>query len=510
MAGYYDPNKDYSAAIEAAKASGASQATINQLQQERENKINDPNGKYKGNEPTLWGSDKTYSQAVKDNDSGAISTALNTYSKSSSGSSASDKYAGTDYHQDAINAAIDGDWDAVIEALNNRDAKVGVTGNNYGKTSEEIYEELMALYGQKKPLASAPAATGYDSKYSTQIDQLLNSILNREEFSYDHTTDPTYQAYAEQYKRLGDRAREDTLGNIAAMNGGYASSWAASAASQAQNDYNSQLSGKIPELEAAAYNRYLQEDSLSRNDLSLLMGLDQTDYDRYRDTVSDSQWEKEFDYKVDRDEVADSQWEQQFDWNKTVDQWNMSNTEATQKFDQLMSKWQLTGVADSEVAAALGVPVGATTESYYFNKASMELNQAKLAMDKAQQAQSQKESNKVDYLADSIARNAQSLIDNTESYQEGAKYILSAVSSADEFFKIGAQAGIPNSTLQEVFDSFYDQALKDPGDGSGEEKDYAYYAALMGQQEDPEAWLISNKYSIPSDILEDLYKLLDY
>ena len=39
MAGYFDKNKDYSAAIEAAKKSGASQSEINRLQQERQNKI---------------------------------------------------------------------------------------------------------------------------------------------------------------------------------------------------------------------------------------------------------------------------------------------------------------------------------------------------------------------------------------------------------------------------------------------------------------------------------------
>jgi hypothetical protein len=381
------------------------------------------------------------------------------------------------------------------------------------KTLEQANKDLAAQLGGS---LSFDPATGYwsgdagkpkelnlpefDSKYSTQIDQLLNSILNREEFSYDHTTDPSYLAYEQQYKRLGDRAREDTLGDVAGLTGGYASSWAVSAASQAQNDYNSQLSGIIPQLYDAAYNRYLNEDSLDRNDLGLVMGLDQTYYDRYRDTVSDSKWQQEFD-------TGKSQWEQTFDWNKNVDQWNMSNTEATQKFDQLMSKWQMTGVADSEVAAGLGVPVGATTESYYFNSASLALDQAKLA-------QSQKESNKVatetNQLEASIARNAKERINGTESYQAGAEYILSAVTSADEYYRVGSQAGIPTSVLQEVFDSFYNQALNDPGKEPTAERDYTYYAALMGQQDDPEAWLIANKYSIPSDILEDLSKLLDY
>lgn len=58
MAGYYDPNKDYSIAIEEAKKNNASAQEIKQLQDERANKIAD---KYGGNEPTMYGSNQTYS-----------------------------------------------------------------------------------------------------------------------------------------------------------------------------------------------------------------------------------------------------------------------------------------------------------------------------------------------------------------------------------------------------------------------------------------------------------------
>lgn len=59
MAGYYDPNKDYSQAIMDAQNSGASQDVIDQLQEERQNKIDSV---YGGNEPNMWGSDKTFSE----------------------------------------------------------------------------------------------------------------------------------------------------------------------------------------------------------------------------------------------------------------------------------------------------------------------------------------------------------------------------------------------------------------------------------------------------------------
>ena len=464
-----------------------------------------------------------------------------------------DKYAGTDYHADAVKAAQAGDWDLAKEMLGMREEKVIATGKNYGKTSMDIWNELQETYGQKKPVTyEAPA---YESSYSPQIDSMVNAILNREEFSYDHETDPSYQAYAQQYKRLGDRAREDTLGDIAGLTGGYASSWAASAASQAQNDYNSQLSGIIPELREAAYNRYMDEYNMDVTNLGLLQGLDDRDYSRYRDTVADGQWKTQFDYNVSRDEAEDEKWNTQFNWNKYVDEWNMDNTEATQKFNQLMTKWQTRGYADEEIAKELGVPVGATTESYYFNKLSQQMAQdefdwkkdtAKTAdlLNKWQimgyadeevaaglgvevgtrtesykfkeisAAMEQEDRNKAnesdnDPLIASIARTASEMASkDTDGYDNAAKYILANVSSADEFYKAGAQAGIPEVVLNEVFDSFYNQALKDSENDV--EQDYTYYATLMGQQEDPEAWLASNKWVIPADILEDLYKLLDY
>ena len=386
----------------------------------------------------------------------------------------------------------------------------------------------------------------YNSNYSTQIDYLLNSILNRQPFSYDYKTDPTYLAYEDKYKRLGDRAREDTLGNVAALNGGYASSWATSAASQAQNDYNQQLSDIIPTLYDAAYNRYLTEDSLDRNDLSLLMGMDDMYYGRYRDTVGDAQWQASFDrgayesdrafnYGVDRDAVADAQWEKSFDrdvlvtdrafdWQVYTDKWNMSNTEATQKFDQLMTKWQLTGVADEEVAAELGVPVGATTESYYFNKASQELNEAKFAYSKEQDKKTGSGSGSgKDYTATKgreivlgIAKDiysTTSAMGSNSGYSAAAQAIIANAGDyglgMEDYFSMCKELGIPDATANSVWTANLAEYNASQKNDNSETvtKDYLYYAGLMEQQKDPQAWLEQNKYKIPYDIYEDLLNL---
>ena len=83
MAGYYNPKKDYSKAIEAAKAAGKD---TSRLEVERQNKIND---KYGGKEPTMYGSNKTYSQASRGNDRDTIDNAISISNGRGSSSSSS-------------------------------------------------------------------------------------------------------------------------------------------------------------------------------------------------------------------------------------------------------------------------------------------------------------------------------------------------------------------------------------------------------------------------------------
>lgn len=181
-------------------------------------------------------------------------------------------------------------------------------------------------------------APQYLSKYQERIDALADAILNRPAFSYDPETDPTYQQYKASYTRDGKRAMQDTLAQVSARTGGLASSYAQGASQQAYNNYMAQLADKIPELKQLAYSMYMDDLNQDRADLSMLQGMEQTDYGKfldklgqwntdrgfdygvYRDDVADRQWQTQFDYGVHRDNVADSQWQQQFDYNASRDQ----------------------------------------------------------------------------------------------------------------------------------------------------------------------------------------------
>ena len=260
----------------------------------------------------------------------------------------------------------------------------------------------------------------YESAYSTTIDELVNKAVNREAFSYDPATDQAYQAYAKEYGRLGDIAREDTLGDVANNTGGLVSSYATTAAAQAQNQYNQALTDKIPELMQAAYARYNDDFNNNLNMIGVLRGLDDAEYGRFadqrdydrsvfegdrqynyqlgRDAVADSRWQKEFDYQAGRDAVADQQWQDQFDYQKDRDavgdsQWQAEYDlsvraqdyeekykDGQAKYEKMFNLWQTTGKATKEVAKYFGVPEGTQTSDYKFAAAQLALDQAQLGL----------------------------------------------------------------------------------------------------------------------------------
>ena len=167
-------------------------------------------------------------------------------------------------------------------------------------------------------MATKPKTTDYDqsaytSKYQTQIDNAMDTVTNRESFNYDPLKDANYQALAKVYSKQGEQAAQNTMADAASLNGGYGSSYAVTASQQARNDYNQQLASQIPALQEAAYNRYVNDYNMNLSALDALRTADDSDYSKYRDNVSDSQWKYGVDYQTYRDDVSDSQWQKNYD-----------------------------------------------------------------------------------------------------------------------------------------------------------------------------------------------------
>jgi hypothetical protein len=158
-----------------------------------------------------------------------------------------------------------------------------LNGLEGGYTPSGSVQAAQAYLEQVK--ASKPGA--YQSRLDDELTSLYDQIRNRKKFSYDMGTDPLYQQYREQYQRLGRLAMQDTMGQAAALTGGYGSTYGEQVGQQAYNAYLQNLNDIVPQLQQQAYQRYQDEGTDLYNQYSLVKGREDTDYGRYRDTVSD-------------------------------------------------------------------------------------------------------------------------------------------------------------------------------------------------------------------------------
>lgn len=141
---------------------------------------------------------------------------------------------------------------------------------------------LADLSAQRAALdAAAAAVTGQDpfswqgrdlSDLEGRVQAASDRITGRDAFSYDPNADPAYRAYERIYTNKGRRAMEDTIGQLAARTGGYASSWAGSMGQQAYGNYMQELAAQIPALQQAAYQMYVGNLAQERADYEMLAG----------------------------------------------------------------------------------------------------------------------------------------------------------------------------------------------------------------------------------------------
>lgn len=92
-----------------------------------------------------------------------------------------------------------------------------------------------------------------------ELERLYATITGRPAFSYDPASDPVYNSYAQSYQRRGRLAMRDTMGQAAALTGGYGSSYAQSVGQQQYDSYLQSLGEALPELYGMAWQRYNAE-----------------------------------------------------------------------------------------------------------------------------------------------------------------------------------------------------------------------------------------------------------
>lgn len=140
-------------------------------------------------------------------------------------------------------------------------------------TEAGVNEAMNALEARKN--------NGFTSSYDSMISDLFDQIMNRPAFQYDVGTDPLFQALNQQYTNLGKMAMRDTMGQAAALTGGYGSSYGQAVGQQTYDRYLQELTGFIPELEDKAYGRYQDEGNLLMQQLGLADDMADDEYNKY-------------------------------------------------------------------------------------------------------------------------------------------------------------------------------------------------------------------------------------
>lgn len=126
----------------------------------------------------------------------------------------------------------------------------------------------------------------YGGSYDDEIRDTYSQIQSRPAFSYDLDGDALYQQYRDRYTQNARNAMRDTMGQAAALTGGYGSSYAQGVGQQRYDETMRGLTDLIPSLEQNAYNRWKDQGTALQNRYQMLMNMGQTEQAAQQDAYS--------------------------------------------------------------------------------------------------------------------------------------------------------------------------------------------------------------------------------
>ena len=138
------------------------------------------------------------------------------------------------------------------------------------------------------------AATGSKE----QVSQLGQDLID---MNYDDWTEgESYESLVKRYQGKGQKAMDDTIGQVAARTGGLASSYAAQAGQQAYG-------GWMENLENAARSLYDTERQELMDRYNIANDIYQRDYQHGRDAIADARYNAEWEYKTSQDKKEENE-----------------------------------------------------------------------------------------------------------------------------------------------------------------------------------------------------------
>ena len=152
----------------------------------------------------------------------------------------------------------------------------------YTKYLDEARSSAMARLGDS-PVYDTNSANEQQRK------SLMDQVMNREKFRYNINEDGLYNVYRDKYVNQGRMAMRDTMGQAAALTGGYGNSYGQAVGQQAYDRALQSLNDVVPQLYGQALNVYEMEGNQLNTRYGLANDLVGEDWTKYRAAVSDWQ-----------------------------------------------------------------------------------------------------------------------------------------------------------------------------------------------------------------------------
>lgn len=186
--------------------------------------------------------------------------------------------------------------------------------SNTNIISDDVWAGLMTPYSkseavlQAEQLLQSKIDQGYAGTYKEALSSIINDFMNREDFEYDVDKDQMFQQALASAMNSGKSAMQDTMGQAAALTGGYGSTYATSAGNQAYNAFIEDAYNNLPEYYNMALAAYEAEGQQMLQQYQMLDSADTKEYSQWYDDIN-------LTYRTVRDMVGD-------EYNK----WNADQT----------------------------------------------------------------------------------------------------------------------------------------------------------------------------------------
>ena len=148
---------------------------------------------------------------------------------------------------------------------------------------------------------------GYTSKYSADLENILNE-LKGQKFNYSLNGDAFFNAMKDARTQAAKQASMNAMGQAAGLTGGYGNSYAQAAANQAAQQELLHLNDDAMNAYNLALQRFQIEQQGLGDQFGRLLQMEQSDYGKYRDTVSDFNTERGYltdQYNTEEDRAYD-------------------------------------------------------------------------------------------------------------------------------------------------------------------------------------------------------------